>query len=136
MTVFVRYAPPRINGGEWTDADRAGFEQSVIDQIAAHSPDFKSLILHCETRTPGNRGRRSASPRTIFSRVNSPSTSCCSIAPSGLRPVPRTGAGHVYVRLRYPPRRRRDGRPGANAAREILRDLRLPDVVPGGYADD
>jgi phytoene dehydrogenase-like protein len=26
--------------------------------------------------------------------------------------------------------------PGANAAREILMDLRRPDVVPGGYADD
>ena len=26
--------------------------------------------------------------------------------------------------------------PGANAAREILRDLNKPNTVPGGYADD
>ena len=26
--------------------------------------------------------------------------------------------------------------PGANAAREILNDLRKPNIVPGGYADD
>ena len=26
--------------------------------------------------------------------------------------------------------------PGANAAREILADLKRPDIIPGGYADD
>ena len=39
MTVFVQYAPPRINGGEWTDEDKAGFEKSVIDKIAALKTD-------------------------------------------------------------------------------------------------
>ncbi|MEM1154809.1 MAG: NAD(P)/FAD-dependent oxidoreductase, partial [Pseudomonadota bacterium] len=52
MTVFVQYAPPKIHGNDWTDEDKAGFEKSVIDQIARYSPDFKDLILHCETRTP------------------------------------------------------------------------------------
>jgi len=52
MTVFVQYAPPRIDGAEWTDADRDRFGKNVIDQIAKYSPDFKDLILHCEVRTP------------------------------------------------------------------------------------
>ena len=52
MTVFVQYAPPKINGGEWTDDDRDAFGNNVIEQIAKYSPDFKDLILHCEVRTP------------------------------------------------------------------------------------
>ncbi|MCP4413438.1 MAG: NAD(P)/FAD-dependent oxidoreductase, partial [Gammaproteobacteria bacterium] len=52
MTVFVQYAPPKVEGRDWSDEDRDGFEKSVIDQISEYSPDFKDLILHCETRTP------------------------------------------------------------------------------------
>jgi Phytoene dehydrogenase and related proteins len=52
MSVIVQYAPPKIDGREWTDADKDGFEKSVLDQIGSYSPDFKDLILHCETRTP------------------------------------------------------------------------------------
>ena len=52
MSVFVQYAPPKIDGREWRDEDKDGFAKSVIDQIANYSPDFKDLILHCEVRTP------------------------------------------------------------------------------------
>ena len=52
MSVFVQYAPPKVEGREWTDEDKNGFEKSVIDQISNYSPNFKDLILHCETRTP------------------------------------------------------------------------------------
>ena len=52
MSVFVQYAPPKIDGREWTDEDKDGFEKSVLDQISNYSPNFRDLILHCETRTP------------------------------------------------------------------------------------
>ncbi|WP_373356436.1 phytoene desaturase family protein [Pseudoroseicyclus sp. CXY001] len=52
MSCFVQYAPPKIGGGDWTDADRDAFGQSVIDQIARFSPGFKDRVRHVEVRTP------------------------------------------------------------------------------------
>ena len=52
MSVFVQYVPPKIHGRDWTDADRDGFKQTVLDQIARYSPNFKDLIRHVEVRTP------------------------------------------------------------------------------------
>ncbi|MCB2114747.1 MAG: NAD(P)/FAD-dependent oxidoreductase, partial [Rhodobacteraceae bacterium] len=52
MSCFVQYAPPKIGGQDWTDADRDAFGKTVIDQIAAHSPGFRDRILHVEIRTP------------------------------------------------------------------------------------
>src|SRR6201991_604776 len=51
MSVFVQYAPVKVQGRDWTDADRDAFGKTVIDQIARYSPNFKSLILHAEVRT-------------------------------------------------------------------------------------
>ena len=44
--------PPKVHGRDWTDEDRDAFGQTVIDQIANYSPNFKSLILDVEVRTP------------------------------------------------------------------------------------
>ncbi len=52
ISCFVQYAPPKIAGRDWTDADRDAFGATVIDQIEAHAPGFKNLILHMEVRTP------------------------------------------------------------------------------------
>jgi phytoene dehydrogenase-like protein len=52
MSVFVQWAPYRLADGEWDGPARQAFGQTVIDAIAEHSPDFKSLILHAEIRTP------------------------------------------------------------------------------------
>lgn len=52
MSCFVQYAPPRINGGDWTDADRDAFGAACLDQIERFAPGFKSLVLHVEVRTP------------------------------------------------------------------------------------
>ena len=137
MSVFVQYAPPKIEGREWTDADKDGFEKSVIDQISNYSPNFRDLILHCETRTPreieaevglteGNifMGELTFDqllfnrPFPGYAQYRAPIKGMymCS---SGTHP-----GGGVMVA------------PGANAAREILADLRRPNTVPGGYADD
>ena len=137
MTVFVQYAPPKINGGEWTDGDRDAFGKTVIDQISQYSPDFKDLILHCEVRTPreienevglteGNifMGELTFDqllfnrPFPGYAQYRGPVKGMymCS---SGTHP----GGGVMAA-------------PGANAAREILIDLKRPNTVPEGYKDD
>jgi phytoene dehydrogenase-like protein len=137
MSVFVQYAPPKIDGREWTDEDKAGFEKSVIDQIANYSPNFRDLILHCETRTPreieaevglteGNifQGELTFDqllfnrPFPGYAQYRAPIKGMY-LCSSGTHP----GGGVMAA-------------PGANAAREILSDLRRPNTVPGGYADD
>jgi len=52
MSCFVQYAPPKIDGGDWTDADRDAFGQTCLDQIERFAPGFKNLVLHVEVRTP------------------------------------------------------------------------------------
>ena len=52
MSCFVQYAPPKIDGHDWTDADRDAFARTCIDQIEAYAPGFRDLILHMEVRTP------------------------------------------------------------------------------------
>jgi phytoene dehydrogenase-like protein len=52
MSCFVQYAPPKIGGREWTDADRDAFGAACLDQIERFAPGFKSLVLHVEVRTP------------------------------------------------------------------------------------
>ena len=137
MSVFVQYAPPKIDGREWTDADKDGFEKSVLDQIGSYSPDFKDLILHCETRTPreieaevglteGNifQGELTFDqllfnrPFPGYAQYRGPIKGMY-MCGSGTHP----GGGVMAA-------------PGANAAREILADLKRPDIIPGGYADD
>lgn len=137
MTVFVQYAPPRVNGKDWTDADRDAFGKTVIDQISQYSPDFKDLILHCEVRTPreiedevglteGNifMGELTFDqllfnrPFPGYAQYRGPVKGMymCS---SGTHP----GGGVMAA-------------PGANAAREILLDLKRSNTVPEGYEDD
>jgi phytoene dehydrogenase-like protein len=52
MSVFVQYCPYHLADGEWNDANRKAFGNTVIETIARHSPNFKDLILHAEIRTP------------------------------------------------------------------------------------
>ena len=137
MTVFVQYAPPKIKGKDWTDEDRDGFAKSVIDQISHYSPDFKDLILHCEVRTPreiesevglteGNifQGELTFDqllfnrPFPGYAQYRGPVKGMY-MCGSGTHP----GGGVMAA-------------PGANAAREILRDLNLGSIVPEGYDDD
>ena len=52
MSVFVQYCPPKVEGNDWTDADRDAFGETVISQIADYSPGFRDRIVHMEVRTP------------------------------------------------------------------------------------
>ena len=124
MTVFVQYAPPYLAEGEWDDENRKAFGDTVINQIAEHSPNFKDLILHAEIRTP-------------FDLENEVGLTEGNIFQGELtfdqllfnRPVPGYAQYRAPVRGMYMcgssthPGGGVMGAPGANAAREILRDL-------------
>jgi phytoene dehydrogenase-like protein len=51
MSCFVQYAPYHLAGSTW-DAERERFGDTVVDAIAAHAPNLKSLILHRQVLTP------------------------------------------------------------------------------------
>jgi len=52
MSNFVQYCPPELDTGQWTPEDRDAFGQAVIDKIARYSPDFKDLIEHVDVHSP------------------------------------------------------------------------------------
>ena len=137
MSVFVQYVPPKIHGRDWTDEDRDAFGQTVIDQIAQYSPNFKSLILHAEVRTPREiENEIGLTEGNIFQGELTMDQLMFN------RPFPGYAQYRGPVRGLYMcgsgthPGGGVMGAPGANAAREILMDLRRPNTVPEGWLDD
>jgi phytoene dehydrogenase-like protein len=137
MSVFVQYCPPALADGEWTDEAREAFGRTVIDQISEYSPGFRDLIAHMEIRTPrelenevglteGNifQGELTMDqllfnrPFPGYAQYRGPLRGLY-LCGSGTHP----GGGVMAA-------------PGANAAREILRDLRRPNTVPSDWSDD
>jgi phytoene dehydrogenase-like protein len=51
LSCFVQYAPYNLKEGNW-DAKREEFGDTVVDTIAEHAPNLKSLILHRQVVTP------------------------------------------------------------------------------------
>ena len=127
MSCFVQYAPPKIEGREWTDADRDGFAKTCLDQIEQYAPGFKDSVLHYEVRTPRELEREvGLTEGNIFQGeltfdqllFNRPVPGCAQyrspikdlwICGSSTHP----GGGVM-------------GAPGRNAAAEILRDIKTP----------
>ena len=137
MSVFVQYVPPKIHGKEWTDQQVAQFGETVINQIEQYAPGFKDLILHMEVRTPRElENEVGLTAGNIFQGELTLDQLLFN------RPIPG------YAQYRGPtkglymcgssthPGGGVMAAPGANAAREILRDLRKPNTVPEGWLDD
>ncbi len=137
MTVFVQYCPPTLADGPWTPEKCDAFGKTVLDKISRYSPDFKDLVLDVEVRTPheidnevglteGNifQGELTFDqllfnrPFPGYAQYRGPVQGMY-MCGSGTHP----GGGVMAA-------------PGANAAREILMDLKKPNVVPEGYLDD
>jgi phytoene dehydrogenase-like protein len=127
MSCFVQYAPPKIQGAEWTDADRDAFGAVCLDQIEKYAPGFKSSILHVEVRTP-----RELEAEVGLTEGNIFQGELTFDQLLFNRPVPG------YAQYRSPikdlwmcgssthPGGGVMGAPGRNAAAEILRDIRQP----------
>ncbi len=67
---FVQYAPPKIAGSDWTDADRDAFGETCHDQIETYSPGFRDRVLHIEVRTPRELEAEIGLTEATFFRVN------------------------------------------------------------------
>lgn len=131
MSNFVQYCPPGLADGPWTPEKRDAFGKSVIDKIERYSPGFKDLIVHLEVRTPhemeeeiglteGNIFQGELTIDQLFFN----------------RPFPGYGQYRMPVKNLYMcgssthPGGGVSSACGANAAREILLDLRRPNTVP------
>ncbi len=137
MSVFVQYVPPKVRGKDWTDADRDGFRDTVLDRIEAHAPGFKKMIAHVEVRTPRElEAEVGLTEGNIFQGELTMDQLLFN------RPIPG------YAQYRGPvkglwmcgssnhPGGGVMAAPGANAAREILMHLKKPNTVPEGWRDD
>lgn len=137
MSCFVQYCPPQIDGRRWTDAEREAFGKTVIDQISNYSPDFKSLIAHVEIRTPQDIDDQiGITEGNIFHGELTMDQLLFN------RPVPgyaqyRSPVGGLYMcGSSTHPGGGVMAAPGANAAREILFDLKRHNTVPENFGDD
>ncbi|MEX0824352.1 MAG: NAD(P)/FAD-dependent oxidoreductase [Woeseia sp.] len=136
MTVFVQYCPVEPEGG-WTDEKRDRFGQTVINQIGEYSPDFRDLVRHVEIRTPRElENEVGLTEGNIFQGELTFDQLLFN------RPFPGYAQYRGPVRGMYlcgsstHPGGGVMGAPGANAAREILRDLHKPDTTPAEFSDD
>ncbi len=127
MSCFVQYAPPQIEGRDWTDADRDAFGKACIDQIERFAPGFRDLILHVEVRTP-----RELEAEVGLTEGNIFQGELTFDQMFFNRPVPGWAGYRTPVRGLWlcgsstHPGGGVMGAPGRNAAAEILRDMRLP----------
>lgn len=135
MSCFVQYAPPKIEGRDWTDADRDAFGKTVIDQIETYAPGFRNLVLHAEVRTPRElEAEVGLTDGNIFQGELTFDQLLFN------RPLPG------YAQYRSPirdlwlcgssthPGGGVMGAPGRNAAAEILREARAPATMSDAYA--
>ena len=137
MSLFIQYVPPKVRGKDWTDEDRDAFRDTVFNQIEEYAPGFKNLVAHAEVRTPRElENEVGLTEGNIFQGELTMDQLLFN------RPIPG------YAQYRGPvkglwmcgssnhPGGGVMAAPGANAAREILMDLKKPNTVPEGWADD
>jgi phytoene dehydrogenase-like protein len=137
MSCFIQYCPYQVEGRDWTSEERDQFAQTVIDQIGNYSPNFKDLIVHYEVRTPAVIEEEiGITEGNIFHGELTMDQILFN------RPVPgyaqyRAPVGGLYMcGSSTHPGGGVMAAPGANAAREILSDLRRPSTVPENFGDD
>jgi len=125
MSMFVQYAPYNLRKGTWPDR-REEFGETVIDTIEEYIPDIRKIILYRQVITPwdienefgltgGNIFHGELTPDQLFF----------------LRPTPGWAQYRTPIKGLYGcgsgthPGGGIMGAPGANAAREILKDARF-----------
>ena len=120
----MQYAPYELADGPWDDAKREAFAATVIGKITRHVPDFRDLIVHKEVRTPADIEREvGLTEGNIFQGELTFDQLLFN------RPVPGYAQYRSPIRGLYMcgssthPGGGVMGAPGANAAREVLRDL-------------
>jgi len=131
MSAFVQYAPYDLardgtrSPENWDDAARDAFRDTVIDKIETVCPELRARIVHVETRSPADLEREvGLTGGNIFQGELSLDQLLFT------RPAPGYAQYRSPIRGLYlcgssaHPGGGVMGAPGANAAREILRDAR------------
>ncbi len=137
MSCFVQYCPHKIEGRDWTSDEKNAFGKSVIDQISNYSPDFKDLILHAEIRTPQDiEAEIGITEGNIFHGELTMDQLLFNRPVPGYAQYRGPVAGLYMCGSSTHPGGGVMAAPGANAAREILSDLKRPNTVPETFGDD
>ena len=131
MSNFVQYCPPVLADGPWTPEKRDAFGQTVINKIERYSPGFKDLIVHMEVRTPHEiEAEVGLTEGNIFQGELTIDQLLFN------RPFPGYAQYRMPIKNMYMcgssthPGGGVSSACGANAAREILIDLKRPNTVP------
>lgn len=131
MSNFIQYCPPKLADGPWTDAKRDAFGQTVVNKIERYAPGFKDLILHMEVRTPQDiENEIGLTEGNIFQGELTIDQLLFN------RPFPGYAQYRMPIKNMYMcgssthPGGGVSAACGANAAREILIDLKRPNTVP------
>ena len=126
MSIFVQYVPPKLADGPWTPEKRDAFGKTVIDMLSEYSPNLKDLILDMEVRTPHEIEQEiGLTEGNIFQGELTLDQVMFN------RPVPGYAQYRAPVKNMYMcgssthPGGGVMGAPGANAAREIMADMKL-----------
>ena len=137
MSNFVQYCPSDLADGPWTPEKRDLFGKSVIDKIERYSPGFQDLIVHMEVLTPHEiEERMGLTEGNIFQGELTIDQLLFN------RPFPGYAQYRMPVENLYMcgssthPGGGVSAACGANAAREILIDLKRPNTVPKDDYDD
>ncbi len=124
MSVFIQYVPYRLAEGEWNEERKQAWGEHIVNRIAEFSPDFKQKLLHMEIRTPKDiEDDTGLTEGNIFQGELTMDQLIFN------RPIPgysqyRTPVSGLYMSgSSTHPGGGVMGAPGANAAREVLRDL-------------
>lgn len=137
MSCFVQYCPANLKDGGWTDEKVKAFGDNVINQIARFSPDFKSLIEHVEVRTPREiEAEVGLTEGNIFQGELTLDQLLFNRPFPGFAQYRGPVAGMYMCGSSTHPGGGVMAAPGANAAREILMDMKKGSTVPEDYGDD
>ncbi|MEM1175601.1 MAG: NAD(P)/FAD-dependent oxidoreductase [Pseudomonadota bacterium] len=136
MSVFVQYCPVEPDGG-WDETKKQAFGDTVLNQINDYAPGFKDLVLHAEVRTPKELEEEvGLTEGNIFQGELTFDQLLFNRPFPGLSQYRGPAKGLYLCGSSNHPGGGVMGAPGANAAREILRDLKRPDTTPKEFSDD
>jgi phytoene dehydrogenase-like protein len=137
MSVFVQYAPVKLSTGAWTDQDRDDFGSTVINQLAEYSPNLKDLIVHAEVRSPQDiENEIGLTSGNIFQGELTMDQMFFNRPFPGYAQYRGPVKGFYMCGSSTHPGGGVMAAPGANAAREMLHDLKRANIVPESDNDD
>ena len=125
MSVFVQFVPPTLADGPWTDEKRDAFGETVLGTIESVCPGFRKLILDCWVRTPADlEADVGLTEGNIFQGELTLDQLLFNRPLPGYAQYRGPVKGFYMCGSSTHPGGGVMGAPGANAAREILLDLK------------